>query len=96
MFVVAVTFEIEPGQEERFTDLVRVQAHNSLSREAACHQFDVCVDPQHKNKIFLYELYTDETAFNAHLNSDHFKQFDADCTGLIASKSVSKLTRIYP
>ena len=96
MFVVTVMFEIETGQEVRFTELVRAQAENSLAREEDCHQFDVCVDPEDPCRIFLYELYTNKAAFQVHLNSDHFVQFDADCAGLIASKSVTTLTRIYP
>ena len=41
MFVVAVTFDIDPENVAAFTDLVCAQARNSLEGEAECHQFDV-------------------------------------------------------
>jgi autoinducer 2-degrading protein len=96
MFVVAVTFEIDPEHVGRFIDLVRTQARNSLTLEPGCHQFDVCIAPQDSMKIFLYELYSDENAFNFHLASDHFKQFNGDTANLVRSKSVSTLKRIEP
>jgi autoinducer 2-degrading protein len=96
MFVVAVTFEIDPEHVDRFIDLVRMQARNSLTLEPGCHQFDVCIDPQDSTKIFLYELYSDENAFNIHLASSHFKQFNGDTANLVRAKSVSTLKRIEP
>lgn len=35
-------------------------------------------DPGRPNEIFLYELYTDRAAFEAHLASDQFVAFDAN------------------
>lgn len=96
MFVVAVTFEIDPEHVDRFIDLVLTQARNSLTLEPGCHQFDVCIDPQDSMKIFLYELYSDENAFNIHLASSHFKQFNGDTANLVRAKSVSTLKRIEP
>ena len=96
MFVVAVTFEVEPEKLREFTDLVRGQARNSLSKEPGCHQFDVCVDPEDETKIFLYELYTDEDAFKAHTETSHFAQFGADSASLVRDKTVATLKRIEP
>ena len=96
MFVVAVTFDIKPGHEDQFNDLVRTQARNSLTLEADCHQFDVCVDSQNSNKIFLYELYSNEDAFKAHLASDHFNAFNTNTENMVRDKQVSTLQRIEP
>ena len=95
MFVVTVTFQIEPGQEDHFLKLVCAQASNTLTLEKECHQFDVCVDRQDPSKIFLYEIYENEAAFTTHLASDHFIQFDKDCTSIVRDKSVSILTRTH-
>ena len=96
MFVIAVTFKVATEQAETFKALVYAQAKNSLEREPDCHQFDVCEDPSSPGTVFLYELYTDEPAFKAHLETGHFKQFDADVAGMVLDKQVTSYIRTYP
>ena len=92
MFVVTVTFHIRPGQEAAFTDRVRRQAEDSLSAEPGCHRFDVCATPEAPGRIFLYEIYEDEAAFQAHLETSHFKSFDQDVASWIEDKAVQTWT----
>lgn len=96
MFVIAVTFKVAPENAGAFNTLVHAQAKNSLEKEQGCHQFDVCEDPASPGTVFLYELYTDEAAFKHHLETDHFKQFDADVASMVLDKQVSSYTRTYP
>ncbi|MEM7522936.1 MAG: antibiotic biosynthesis monooxygenase [Pseudomonadota bacterium] len=41
--------------------------------------------------MFLYEVYDDAAAFDAHLASDHFKDFDAAVAPMVAAKTVRRL-----
>lgn len=88
MYVVTVVFEISSGFEEAFRSAVKLQAENSLALEEACRRFDVCVDPARPDRVFLYEIYDDRAAFDAHLASDHFAAFDSKVADMIASKTV--------
>ena len=92
MFVVTVTFVASPGHAEVFRERVRRQASDSLSREAGCHRFDVCADPETPGRIFLYELYSDEAAFQAHLETRHFRDFDRDVATWVEDKTVATWT----
>ena len=96
MFVIAVTFKVAPENAGTFNKLVHAQARNSLENEPECHQFDVCTDPASPGTVFLYELYTDEAAFKHHLETDHFKQFDADVAAMVLDKQVTSYLRTYP
>lgn len=96
MYVVTVKFTLAKGAAEAFMGLMRAQARNSLELEPGCHQFDVCSDPSDPGTVFLYELYTDEAAFQVHLASDHFKQFDADVADLVVDKQVACYHRDTP
>ena len=87
MLVVTVTFEIAPGRMPAFLPLMRAQAQTSLEREPGCHHFDVCVTDDDRS-VFLYEIYRDKAAFEAHLQSAHFKTFDASVSSLIQKKEV--------
>ena len=50
------------------------QAANSLAQEDGCHVFDVCTAG---TTVFLYELYTDKAAFDAHMQTPHYASFTA-------------------
>lgn len=38
--------------------------------------------------MFLYEVYDDRAAFQAHLTSVHFLEFDAQTASMVAGKTV--------
>lgn len=88
MFVVSVTFEVCPEQASAFLARVRDQAADSLSGEAGCHRFDVCIDPLQPGRVFLYEIYTDAAAFQAHLETAHYAAFSAEAGPMLRSKAV--------
>lgn len=85
MYAVTVTFEIKPDQVEAFMPLMVENARASLEQEPGCHQFDICRDGA---VVFLYELYDDRAAFDAHLQTAHFLGFDAAVGPMIDSKSI--------
>ncbi len=88
--MIAVWVEIEVGEAAvaDFLPRMRNQARNSLQLEAGCHRFDICVDPDAPNQVALYEVYDDRAAFDAHLQTDHFKDFDARVADMIVAKSL--------
>ena len=87
MYVVTVHFELHPDHVDDFHAAVRRQADNSLALEAECHVFDVLVDLDGRD-VFLYEHYTDQLAFERHLQSEHFRTFDAQVAPWVARKTV--------
>ena len=94
MFVVLVEFEAKAAFIDRFRDRVRRQARDSLSLEPECELFDVCVDPSNPCRVLLYEVYQDEAAFERHLQSEHFLDFDRSVRDWIDSKTFTRLERI--
>lgn len=88
MYVVTVTFEVYPAHINAFRDAVLAQARNSLDLEEPCRRFDVCFDSKRPDRVFLYELYDTEAAFQAHLASDHFKSFNDSVSSWVRSKQV--------
>jgi len=89
MYCVTVLFRIHPEHIQRFTQRMRQQAADSLAKEAGCERFDVWSDPARPAEIYLYELYSDRAAFAAHLESAHYKDFDALAAAWVAEKQVA-------
>lgn len=85
MYVVTVTFDIDPAQWEVFLPLMVENARVSRESEPGCQLFDICCDAP---SVFLYEVYDTRAAFEAHLKSAHFKAFDAAVAKMVTGKTV--------
>lgn len=94
MYVVTVEFVVKTEHAEPFRKEMLANARASVEKEPGCAQFDVCVDASDPCRIFLYELYADRTAFDAHLATEHFKAFDRVVAPWLASKSVKTWQRL--
>ncbi len=89
MYVITVTFEVKAEALADFRAAVLAQAKNSLEREAGCRRFDVCLAEDRPEQVFLYEIYDDKAAFDAHLQTDHYKSFNAAAAPMLLDKAVS-------
>jgi (4S)-4-hydroxy-5-phosphonooxypentane-2,3-dione isomerase len=96
MLALVVEFHIKPMHVDAFDTAIRANAQASLDTEPGCRQFDVCRDPSDQTLFFLYELYDDEAAIQAHLQSPHFLQMNAATASWVESKLVRKLHRTQP
>ena len=75
MFSIFVTINIKPGCAEEFAQASLADAHGSTRDEPGCVRFDIHKDPANPNRFYLYEVYQDEGAFEAHLQTPHFKKW---------------------
>ena len=56
-------------------------ASGAVHDELGCLRFDVIQDANDENRIWVYEVYTDEAAFQAHTQAPHFLKFQAASEG---------------
>jgi quinol monooxygenase YgiN len=96
VYVVAVEFVVEPGRLADFTREIVANAQASRRDEPGCRQFDVCVSTDDRQRIFLYEAYTDRAAFDAHLATAHFAAFNALAAGWTLQKTIRTFERLEP
>ena len=94
MYVVAADFAIKPDRLKEFMPLMLENARQSRDTEPGCRLFEVCADPGRREAVFLYEIYDDRKAFEAHLASAHYKRFDGVARDMIAARSVRFLERL--
>ena len=86
-----VEFTVRPGAFCPFHELVTANAAASLRDEPGCRQFDVLVpDDGAGHDVALYEIYDDAAAFDAHLQTRHFRDFDAASADLVEHKAVRR------
>lgn len=91
--VVLVEFRLHPGKAAAFRPIVLANARASVRDEPGCRRFDVLTPERdaEPDTVWLYEIYDDAAAFDAHLASPHFKAFAEAAEPLIASRRVLRL-----
>ena len=94
MYVVLVEFTLHREHAAAFRQRVQQQARDSLREESECHLFDVCVDPGRDDFVLLYEIYTDREAFEVHLASAHFLDFDNAVRDWVSDKKVATYEKL--
>lgn len=72
MYSLILKTQLQPGSLEQFMDAMRVNAASSVRDEPGCLVFDVVRDRNDPDLVWLYEVYTDEAAFEAHMLTAHF------------------------
>ena len=75
MYIVVVSLQIKEGFKEQYIKGMIENARGAVNDEPGCLRFDVIQDPKEDNRIWLYEVYKDEGAFQAHAQSPHFVKF---------------------
>ena len=88
MHVAVVRFEVKPDRVEDFRAAVEQHAATALAREPGCRQFDVCIDATSPGHVLTYEVFDDEAAFKAHLESPHMAEFRAKVKDMVAARRV--------
>ncbi len=86
--VICVTFVIKPEHFQEFLTAIKLQAKNSIEKEAWCHQFDVATSADRPNTVLLYETYDDRAAIDKHRETEHFATFSNAITDWVESKDV--------
>jgi autoinducer 2-degrading protein len=89
-FAIVVELRLKPGARERFVELVAINAAASVRDEPGCRRFDILLPEDGDERIDLYEVYDDASAFAAHAETSHFKRFKAESADLIERASVTR------
>ena len=91
-FVLVVNIRIKPENVDRWMAMALENAR-AARNEPGCRQFEVLVDPKDRAKVMLYEVYDDESAFEAHQQTAHLKRYIAEAVPLLASRERQVFTK---
>ena len=83
--VIIVEFRARPDRVDDFARLLERHSRISLEEEG-CLVFDVNRDPADPQSFVLYEVYRDETAHQAHRQTEHFQRFFAAAPDLVEGR----------
>jgi quinol monooxygenase YgiN len=73
MICLAVTYVVKPGHEDEVAELL-VQLTAATRTEPGCRMYLAHRSTTDTRRFFLYELYDDQTAIDAHRAAPHFDE----------------------
>ncbi|MGY4525608.1 putative quinol monooxygenase [Pseudomonas sp. TE21394] len=73
MYSLFIKIRVKPGCAEDFLNAIKVNAAASVASEPGCLVFDVSQDRVDPDLIYLYELYRDDAAYEAHTQTAHYR-----------------------
>ncbi len=105
MFAILASIKIKPDQRENFLNSIKENAKLSVRDEPGCLRFDVFLDDEDEDRYLLYEVFIDERAWQAHIETPHAQRTmkGSNQWGMKGSKEwgetlfeVTRATSIFP
>jgi quinol monooxygenase YgiN len=75
--------EIDPVQLERYKAMLREEIAASIRAEPGVLTLYAVSVKDHPTQIRIFETYADRDAYEAHLQSPHFKKYKAETQGMV-------------
>ena len=88
------TIEVAAGRRDQLLPLLRAHGARSLRDEPGTLQFDVLVPRDDDTKLFLYEVYRDDDAFEAHRNAASIARFREEAAGMFGAIHATRCTLV--
>jgi (4S)-4-hydroxy-5-phosphonooxypentane-2,3-dione isomerase len=93
LYVNAVDLDIVPGQIDNYLAAAKENGAASV-KEPGCHEFNVLVSQKDPNHVFLFEVYDNAAALDAHRATDHFKKYSATVANMVAKREVRAFSSV--
>jgi autoinducer 2-degrading protein len=90
LFIAAVEYDIVPGQVDNFLAALKENGAASV-KEPGCRELDIAVSQKDPNHVFIFEVYEDAAAVEAHRATDHFKKYQAATKDLVVKREAKPL-----
>lgn len=87
---LVVEFQVKPNYRDQFLTIIREHAAGTSREEEGCLQFDVLLPHEGGNRVFLYEVYRDDAAFQIHGKSPRLQQTRSRYADMIDNRTITR------
>src|SRR3984893_10624352 len=77
LYINAVDIDVVPGQIDNYLSALKENGAAAMKQEPGCREFNITVSQNDPNHVFLFEVYDNAAALDAHRQTDHFKKYAA-------------------
>jgi quinol monooxygenase YgiN len=93
LYVNAVDLDIKPDDTEKFLAALRENGAGAVT-EPGCREFNIHTQASNPNHVFIYEVYDNAAALEAHRATDHYKKYAAATANMVAKREVRAMTSV--
>ena len=92
-YINAVDIDVVPGQADAYLAALKENGAAAV-HEPGCHEFNITVSPKDPHHVFIFEVYDNAAAFEAHRATDHFKKYAATTKDMVAKRDARAFTSV--
>ena len=93
LLVNAVDIDVKPGEVDKYLAALKENGAEAV-KEPGCRVFNIHVRANDPNHVFIYEVYENAAALEAHRQTPHFKKYAATTASMVAKREVHALTSV--
>lgn len=93
-YVRIAELEIDPAQADAFAIATREVGQASVRSEDGCLVLYAVAEKDNPGRVRVFEIYRDPAAYQAHLQTPHFKTFRATTDAMVKSRKLIDATPI--
>ena len=91
-YVRIAELEIDPAQVDAFAAAAREVGQVSVRSEGGCLVLYAVAEKRVPGRVRVFEIYRDAAAYQAHLQTPHFKKFRATTDPMVRSRTLIDAT----
>lgn len=90
--VNAVDIDVVPGHIDAYLAALKENGAAAVKAEPGCRVFNITVSQKDPNHVFIFEVYDNAAALEAHRQTPHFKKYAAATKDMVAKRDPKALT----
>ena len=90
LHIHAIEIDVVPGQVDNYLAALKENGAASV-KEPGCREFDIAVSQKDANHVFIFEVYENAAAAEAHTATEHFKKYKAITKDMVAKREAKLL-----
>jgi (4S)-4-hydroxy-5-phosphonooxypentane-2,3-dione isomerase len=91
MYVNAVDIDVVPAERDNYLAALTENGKASVT-EPGCRAFNIQTLASDPNHVFIYEVYDNEAALQAHRATEHFKKYAATTAKMVAKRDARPMS----
>lgn len=89
-YVITADFEIVAADFDKYVALAKENAAASI-KDTGCHEFNIAVSPKNPNHVYIFEIWENAAAVDAHRATDHLKAYLSATKDMVAKRDITPM-----
>jgi (4S)-4-hydroxy-5-phosphonooxypentane-2,3-dione isomerase len=89
-YVITADFEIVAADFDKYVALAKDNAAASI-KDQGCREFNIAISPKNPNHVYIFEVWENAAALDAHRATDHLKAYLGATKDMVAKRNITPM-----